>query len=104
MTADVLVVLGVVVTTLGVVGMFRFPDVYTQLHAAGKAIFLGVVAFLVASIATGDGPIIARAVLVAIFLVLTTPVGAHAVAKAAFLRGDPMRTPGALDESGRDRR
>ncbi len=52
-------------------------------------------AFLVASMATGDGPIIARAALVAIFLVLTTPVGAHAVAKAAFLRGDATYRPGA---------
>lgn len=97
-----LVALGVVVVTLGVVGMFRFPDVHTQLHAASKAVFLGVVAFLVASMATGEGPIIARAMLVSVFLVLTTPVGAHAIGKAVFLRGDATETAGALDEPERE--
>ncbi len=90
-------VLGVVVATLGVLGMFRFADVHTQLHAAGKAVFLGIVAFLVASMATGDGEIIARAALVSVFLVLTTPVGAHAIAKAVFLRDDATQTTRARD-------
>lgn len=98
--ADALVALGLVVTTLGVIGLFRMPDVYMQLHAAGKAVFLGVIAFLVASLATGDPAIAARAVLIATFLLLTTPVGAHVVAKAARQRGEPMLWPDALDESG----
>lgn len=100
--ADVLVVVGVVVVTLGVVGAYRLPDVYTQLHATGKAVFLGVIAFLVASLAAGDAAIAARAALVAGFLVLTTPVGAHVIARASFAREEPMRTPGAVDESGRE--
>lgn len=98
--ADALVVLGLVVTTLGVLGLFRMPDVYTQLHAAGKAVFLGVIAFLVASLATRDPAIAARVVLIAVFLLLTTPVAAHAIARAARQRGEPMHTPGAIDESG----
>ena len=49
--ADALVLLGLVVTTLGVVGMYRMPDVYTELHAASKAVVLGIVAFLGASLA-----------------------------------------------------
>lgn len=99
--ADVLVVVGIVVVTLGVIGAYRLPDVYTQLHATGKAVLLGVIAFLVASFAAGDAAIAARASLVAGFLILTTPVGAHVIARAAFSREEPMRTPGAIDESGR---
>ncbi len=102
--ADALVLLGLVVTTLGVVGMFRMPDVYSELHAASKVVVLGVVAFLIASVAAGDAAVTSRAVLIAAFLILTTPVGAHAIARAAWLRGEPMRTPGALDESGREPR
>jgi multicomponent Na+:H+ antiporter subunit G len=75
------------------------PDVYTQLHAASKAVVLGIVAFLVASLAAGDGAIAARATLIAVFLLLTTPVGAHAIARAAHAQEEPMRTPGARDES-----
>ena len=100
--ADGLVVVGLVVTTLGVVGMSRMPDVYTELHAASKAVVLGIVAFLVASVAARDAAITSRALLIAVFLVLTTPVGAHVIARAAWLRGEAMRTPGARDESGRE--
>ena len=100
--SDALVVLGVLVMTIGVYGVFRMPDVYTQLHAASKAVFLGVIALLVASIATGDAAIIARAFLIGVFLILTTPVAAHAVAQGAYVRREKMETPGAVDESVRD--
>lgn len=100
--ADALVVLGVAVITLGVIGAYRLPDVYTQLHATGKAVFLGVIAFLAASLASGDAAAAGRVALIAGFLILTTPVAAHVIAKASYQRAEPMRTPGALDESGRD--
>jgi len=100
--ADALVLLGVVVMTVGVYGVFRMPDVYTELHAASKAVFLGVVVLLVASTVTGDGAIIARAALIGVFLILTTPVAAHVIALAAYRQEERMETPGALDESGHD--
>ncbi len=99
--ADVLVVLGVFVMTVGVYGVIRLPDTYTRLHAASKAVFLGVVSLLVASVVTGDKEIILRAVLLGVFLILTTPVSAHVIARAAYERGERMRSPGAIDESGR---
>ena len=99
--ADALVVLGLAVMTLGVYGIVRLPDVYTQLHASGKAAFLGVSALLVAA-AMGGGPaVVARVVLIVVLLALTTPVAAHAIGQAAYHRREPMRTPGAVDESGR---
>jgi multicomponent Na+:H+ antiporter subunit G len=98
--ADALVVLGVFVMTVGVYGMIRMPDTYTRLHAASKAVFLGVVSLLVASVVTGDEEIILRAALIATFLMLTTPVSAHVIARAAYGRGERMEAPGAVDESG----
>jgi monovalent cation/proton antiporter MnhG/PhaG subunit len=38
----VLIVLDLIVMTLGVYGIVRFPDVYMQLHASSMAAFLGV--------------------------------------------------------------
>lgn len=99
--ADALVVLALVVMTIGVYGIRRMPDVYTQLHATSKAVFLGVIAILVASAASRDADIILRLVLIGTFLLLTTPVSAHVVARAAYRRREPMMTPGAVDESGR---
>ena len=98
--ADALVVLALVVMTIGVVGLRRMPDVYTQLHATSKAVFLGVIAILVASAASRDPAIVARTVLIGAFLLATTPVSAHVVARAAYRLREPMRTPGAVDESG----
>ncbi len=98
--ADALVVLGLFVMTVGVYGVIRMPDTYTRLHAASKAVFLGVISLLVASVVTGDEEIILRAALIAVFLMLTTPVSAHVIARAAYRRGERMEAPGAVDESG----
>jgi multicomponent Na+:H+ antiporter subunit G len=96
--ADVLIVLGLVVMTLGVYGIVRFPDVYTRLHASSKAAFLGVSILLVAT-ALGGGPsVLARVVLIVGLLAITTPVAAHAIAQAAYHQREPMRAPGAVDE------
>jgi multicomponent Na+:H+ antiporter subunit G len=99
LAADGLVVLGLALLTLGVYGVVRLPDVYTQLHAASKAGFLGVVVLLASAALEGEGAIVARAVLITALLAFTTPVAAHAVARAARRRGEPMRTPGAVDET-----
>ena len=99
--ADALVVIGVFGMTVGIYGIVRMPDVYNKLHAASKVVFLGVTMLLLASAVTSDVEIILRATLIGVFLVLTTPVSAHVVGKAAFLRRYKMQTPGAVDESGR---
>jgi multisubunit Na+/H+ antiporter MnhG subunit len=61
-----------------------------------------VISLCVSSAVTGDPAIIYRAVLIAAFLLVTTPIAAFVIARAAFLRGERMQTPGALDESGQD--
>jgi multicomponent Na+:H+ antiporter subunit G len=100
--ADVLVLIGVLVMTLGVYGMVWLPDAYTRLHAAGKAVFLGVMPLLLSSTLTGEPGVILRVILIAFFLLVTTPVSAHVIGRAAYLKGEKMNTPEAMDESGRD--
>jgi multicomponent Na+:H+ antiporter subunit G len=99
--ADAFVILGVVVMTIGVYGVIRMPDIYTRLHAASKSVFLGVISFVLASVATGDPAIIWRVILIGVVLLLTTPVASHAIGRGAYLERERMRTPGAIDESGR---
>lgn len=100
--ADALVLLALAVISIGVYGLRRMPDVYTQLHATSKAVFLGVIAVLAAVALGGDLATVSRAVLIGMALLLTTPVSAHVIARAAYELGEPMATPGAIDESGRD--
>jgi multicomponent Na+:H+ antiporter subunit G len=97
--ADALVVMGVVIMTLGVIGVIRMPDVYTKMHAASKAVFLGTIGFAMASIVTNDWKIIARVILIAGILMITTPVASHVIARAAAIEHELMRSPGAVDES-----
>ncbi|MEJ7841120.1 MAG: monovalent cation/H(+) antiporter subunit G [Rubrobacter sp.] len=99
--ADALVVLGVVVMTVGVYGIVRLPDTYARLHAASKVVSLGVVSLLLASTVTVDPAVVFRVALIGAFLVVTTPVSAHVVARAAYLRGERMESRGAVDESGK---
>lgn len=81
-----LIVLGIAVTSVTVYGVVRLRGLYSRLQAASKASMLGTVAILAASVGTRDGATIARAAVVALFLLLTTPIAAHAIAQAAYRR------------------
>lgn len=98
--ADVLVIFGTFIVTIGVYGIIRMPDTFTRLHAASKSVFLGLITLLLASTLTGKPDIILRVVMIAFFLLMTTPVSSHVIGKAYFHRGGKMRAPEAVDESG----
>ena len=72
--------------------MVRLPDTYTRLHTTSKAVVLGVISLLAASVVTGDSEIVYRVLVIGIFLVLTTPVSAHVIARAAYWRGERMES------------
>ncbi len=73
------------------IGVLRLPDLYTRMHAASKAgaMATGLMFFSIALIAALalDGAVILRAIIGFIFVLLTTPVSAHLLARAAFLSG-----------------
>ena len=91
--AVALLAVGSIVITISVYGVFRMPDVYTQLHAAGMASGLGAITILLASIATRDAATITDAVLVIAFLLLTAPISSHAIAWAAYRRHATQPAP-----------
>jgi len=70
---------------LAAIGIARLPDLYTRLHAASKAGVVGSGLILVAVILIStDGPVMMRAGLGIVFLLLSTPVAAHLLARAAY--------------------
>lgn len=99
--ADALVIFGTFIVTIGIYGIIRMPDTFTRLHAASKSVFLGLLSILAASALIGEPDITFRVVLIAFFLLMTTPVSAHVIGKAAFHRKEHMRATDAVDESGR---
>ena len=95
---DGLALFGTAILVLSVYGIVRMPDIYSRLHAASKAGVAGVMPILLAVALLGGAELLGRTILVAAFLLLTTPVSAHILARAAFLTGEEM-APGTLDES-----
>ncbi len=98
--ADVLVLAALVVMTVGTIGIVTMPDIYTKLHAASKAVFLGVIVLALGAMITSEMGFVLRALVVCLALVLTTPVASHVIGRAAWLEREHMNTPGAIDESG----
>jgi monovalent cation/proton antiporter MnhG/PhaG subunit len=81
-----LLVIGLTLMTISLYGVLRLPDTYSQLHAQGLATGPGVITVLASSVATENAAIITFAVLGIAFVVLTSPVSSHAIARAAHSR------------------
>ncbi len=84
---------------LAAVGVLRMPDVLTRMHASSKAATLGAACVLAAvAVSLWDWAIVVRAGLVSLFLLITAPLAAHAIARASYLAGVPLAKETVLDE------
>lgn len=73
----------------GSIGVIRLPDFYTRLHSAGVTDTLGAELILFALILQADNwQVIAKLLMVAFFLFVTSPTATHAVANAAWRSGE----------------
>jgi len=95
--------IGLAFDLFGCIGLVRLPDVYNRAQAATKCVTLGTCMILlgVACWALGQpgvsGAMAIKAVICMVFILLTSPVGAHAVCRGAYLSGVPL-----CDESVED--
>ena len=95
----VMLIAGGIFTFLAALGLVRLPDVYTRMHAASKAGTVGSGLMLFAAgIHAGDIAIFTRALAGFVFFVLTAPVAAHLVAKAAHGAGYRLSRLTVIDE------
>jgi multicomponent Na+:H+ antiporter subunit G len=87
-------------------GIVRFPDAFTRMHAATKAGTLGVGLIVVAlALVSEEGRVIGKAVATAVFLLATAPIGAHLIGRAAARSLDSAedtRRDGPLDGGAGD--
>lgn len=95
----VLVSGGTFFALVAAIGILRMPDLYTRMHATSKAGTLGV-GFLLAAAAVQHGRLetAAVAVLTIAFIVLTAPVAAHVIVRAAYYAGVPMSPNSVADD------
>ncbi|RZN40587.1 MAG: monovalent cation/H(+) antiporter subunit G [Methanophagales archaeon ANME-1-THS] len=72
----------------GVIGLLKFPDFYTRLHATGKCDTVGQIFIVVGCmIYSGLSLISVKLFFVAAFYLLAYPSATHAIMKAAYATG-----------------
>jgi len=90
---------GATLALLASIGVLRMPDVFTRMQASTKASTLGLGCLLVGlAIRNPEFAFVIRAASIAAFMVLTTAVGAHVIARAAALGGAPLWEGTLVDE------
>lgn len=79
-------------TLVGVVGLFRLPDVYTRAHAVTKADTLGA-GFAVLAVAVAFGPDVSllKAALLFAIIFVANPTAVHLLVRAAYSQGVPVQ-------------
>lgn len=84
----ILVLLGSFFCLSAALGVLRLPDVYARMHAGTKAGTLGIGCLFVAiAVHFADLEITTRVIAGFAFFVLTAPVAAHLLARAAYFAG-----------------
>lgn len=110
-----LVLAGLFFTLVSTTGVLRLPDVYSRAHTASQADTLGAgfalaAVALVGGISLGWGATTFKTLLLLIFIFVTNPTAAHAIARAAHEQGiepwtaDDDRTDEELYQESRRRR
>ncbi len=95
----VFLLLGAGFMVIAALGLVRFPDLFTRMHAASKAGSLGLGAILAGVALAYPTPIvIAKCMMVLLFVFLTTPIAAHMLGRAAYLLKVPFWKGTVADE------
>jgi multicomponent Na+:H+ antiporter subunit G len=100
---SVFVIAGAFFSLLAAIGVIRFPDVYTRMHAATKAPAFGILLFLVAAVAFfADFYTTTISLMIVVFIFLTAPVASHIISRVAHLLNTEIWSKTTIDELASD--
>lgn len=103
LAAEILIAVGLAFDLFGCIGLVRLPDVYNRVQAATKCVTLGTCLILAGTAVYGiTGAMSIKAVLCALFLLLTSPVAAHAIARGAYKSGVRLWEGSVIDRYGEE--
>lgn len=94
-----LVFVGALFLFLGALGIFRLPDVYNRLQAGTKATTLGAFGAII-GIGLMRPEWLPKAILIAVFILMTNPISSHALARASYRRGIKLWDRSVVDRYG----
>jgi multicomponent Na+:H+ antiporter subunit G len=89
---------GIAFTALAALGLIRMPDVYNRLHASSKALTFGALGVLFSTVGLSGPELSLRSIMAGVFILITAPIAATAVARAAYRQGAPMTNRTVRDE------
>lgn len=99
LVAYVLLGIGSACALIGAMGIVRFPDVYNRIHANTVVVVGGAIMTMIgAGILGGLSIFTLKVIVIAAFLFLTNPVGAHAIARAAHRSGVKLWKRSVVDK------
>ena len=100
----VFIIVGLAFDVFGCLGLVRLPDVYNRLQAATKCVTLGTCSILFGTfIIVGFTAAGLKSLMCMIFLILTSPVAAHAIARAAHRAGVKLCPESIVDKYAEDK-
>jgi len=101
MLTVVLLAVGSIFCLLAAVGILRMSDFYTRMQAASKAVTFGATSIvLAAAVHSGEAEVVARCLLICVFLFVTVPTASHLIARAAYRAREPLAPGTGVDELG----
>lgn len=100
---SVLLLAGASFMVLAAVGVLRLPDLPTRMHATTKAGALGAMLTMVGvAFYFADSTVVARAIAIIVFILLTAPIAAHVIGRAGYFTGIEL-WEGTIKDELRDR-
>lgn len=90
---------GAIFMLLAALGVLRLPDLLTRMHATTKAATLGVTLIMLAvALHFSQVAVVARALGVILFIMMTAPVAAHVIGRAGYFVGSKLWSGTVKDE------
>ena len=104
---DVLIAVGLFFALAGTKGVLKMPDTFCRMQASTCISTMGVIgvclgALLYAIFVMGSGATAVKIVLIGALVLVTNPIGSHAIAKGAYQAGIRPEKEMETDDYGRD--
>ena len=94
-----LIIMGTALMFVSAIGIIRLPDFYLRMSAITKAATLGLFLLLIGlAIYFNSLGLTIKSVVIIIFILLTNPAGAHAIARAAYMKDTKLWEGNVTDE------
>ena len=94
-----LIIVGTVLMLISAIGIIRFPDFYLRMSAITKAATLGLFLLLIGLAIFFNRPgLSTKSFIIILLILLSNPVGAHAIARAAYMNGTKLWKGNVVNE------